>query len=88
MTGNSMQQFISELNTINEEEQKVDKLPIGMMKVHTSDGLELCVSSVIWECYFPVDCSRINMALKDVKLLVKILHSDLSDKKVTDWVKE
>lgn len=82
-----MQQFITEHNSVNEE-AKLDKLPKGMIRVQTSDGLEICVSSIIWECYFPVDCRRISLALKDVNLLVKILHADLSDKKITDWVKQ
>ena len=87
LTGNSMTEFIREFNEVNEEGKEV-RLPKGLIEIQTADGGSFLVSKVTWECYFPVDSRDIKLTKTAAILLFKLLNCELSDKKITEWVKE
>ena len=87
MTGNSMTEFISEFNDVNQGGIQ-GKRPKGLIEITLADGETLLVSKVTWQCYFPDGNRNLNLTKKAATLLFKLLHCELNDQKITDWVKE
>ena len=87
LTGNTMTEFIREFHEVNQEDQGVRR-PKGLILITTADAATFLISSVTWECYFPADSRNINLTKTAAMLLFKLLHCELSDQKITDWVKE
>ena len=54
MTGNSMTEFISEFNDVNQGGFGV-KRPKGLVEIALAEGGTILVSKVTWECYFPAE---------------------------------
>jgi len=59
-----------------------------MIQIATADNKYIVISLAVWSCYFPSDCRRISLNKTAANFLFKLLHSELSDQKITDWVKE
>ena len=78
MTGNSMTEFISEFNDVNQGGIP-GKRPKGLIEITLADGETLLVSKVTWQCYFPDGNQNLNLTKKVATLLFKLLHCELSD---------
>jgi len=59
-----------------------------MVEITTVDGKSILVSLAVWSCYFPADCRSISLSKLAANLLFKLLNCELSNLKITDWVKE
>jgi len=82
-----MTEFIAENNKVNEE-AKADPLPRGVLEIQTADGSSILVNQIIWECYFAPEVRSINLPKVAALLLLRLLNGELSDQKITDWVKQ